>query len=139
MHLRELSDWQRPDFVHRPLSVPTTLQLLEVLPLQADGIVPTKLSEAPDIRTIPYRCLSYTWGYQSVDLPILVDGFVMKVGRNLYDFLRHAAELFAGRALWIDATCTNQQNDIDKGAQVQHMGSGYRDATEVLLWLGDNP
>ena len=39
-------------------------------------------------------------------------------------------------ALWIDARCINQKDDVEKSSQVQMMGSIYRKATKVVVWLG---
>jgi hypothetical protein len=38
--------------------------------------------------------------------------------------------------LWIDALCINQEDDRQRGHQVEMMGSVYLQASEVLIWLG---
>lgn len=39
-------------------------------------------------------------------------------------------------AIWIDAICIEQENDIEKSTQVPHMGSIYSLASQVAVWLG---
>jgi hypothetical protein len=39
-------------------------------------------------------------------------------------------------AFWVDAVCINQADAAEKNAQLAHMGSIYKDAAEVLVWLG---
>jgi hypothetical protein len=41
-----------------------------------------------------------------------------------------------GRVLWIDALCINQDDDAERVHQVGIMGSIYRQARQVLVWLG---
>jgi hypothetical protein len=38
--------------------------------------------------------------------------------------------------LWTDAICINQQDLDERGHQVQLMGSIYRNAHMVIVWLG---
>ena len=41
------------------------------------------------------------------------------------------------RRLWIDAVCINQSDKAEKGCQVPLMARIYTQATEVLIWLGE--
>jgi hypothetical protein len=40
--------------------------------------------------------------------------------------------------LWIDAICINQNNVAEKNIQVQPMVQIYRQASSVLVWLGES-
>ncbi|KAF1993408.1 hypothetical protein P154DRAFT_417563, partial [Amniculicola lignicola CBS 123094] len=40
------------------------------------------------------------------------------------------------RFLWIDALCVSQDDYMEKEKQVNRMGSIYREAKRVLIWLG---
>ena len=40
--------------------------------------------------------------------------------------------------MWVDALCVDQCNDLEKGTQVQRMVEIFKEATEVLLRLGNN-
>lgn len=55
---------------------------------------------------------------------------------NLIVALRHLRYPDRTRALWIDALCINQKDEREKSLQVGMMGSIYRHAGRVLIWLG---
>lgn len=124
------------NFQYNPLSAPGALRLLKVLPGKLDEQIQIHLWEATE--TVPYRCLSYMWGDQAEQLPILVNGSQMSIGRNLYTFLEIARQRFSDETLWIDALCINQSNNTEKSLQVQRMGKIFSEAKEVLVWLGCN-
>lgn len=124
------------EFTHDPLSTPDSLRLLQVSPAQADGSIQIHLVEATN--DTPYICLSYTWGYQFPIFSVRVNGRVMWIRKNLYRFLNRAVQRFPNQYLWIDAICINQGDNEEKSKQVQRMGSIYRTATEVLVWLGSD-
>lgn len=42
------------------------------------------------------------------------------------------------RAIWIDAICINQQDDLEKNHQVAMMSDIYQRALRVLVWLGES-
>jgi hypothetical protein len=110
----------------------------------------------------PFCALSYTWG-ASEDLrdhlddedalaelndqsqyAIVLDGQLFSVRRNLQDFLVEiSGQLedpdFEGYDLyWIDAICINQSDLEERNEQVNKMGEIYREAHDVLVWLGSD-
>ena len=150
-------------FSHDPLDLSSpSIRLLEVLPGRSeDGKIRCKIRHS----TISdkYTCLSYVWG--SVDLStdmrdIEINGLRFKVRENLWSFLELASSKSArsenlrlqktdkyegGRpfcfesatkSMWIDALCIDQGNVVERNAQVQQMGSIYKNAKHVLSWLG---
>ena len=44
---------------------------------------------------------------------------------------------YTSRHVWIDAICINQNDDIERGEQVQLMRKIYAQAEQVLVWLGE--
>ncbi|KAG0649120.1 Heterokaryon incompatibility protein [Hyphodiscus hymeniophilus] len=48
--------------------------------------------------------------------------------------LRHPTE---NRAVWVDALCINQADDVERSMQVPMMGKIYRSASSVIIWLGE--
>jgi hypothetical protein len=40
------------------------------------------------------------------------------------------------RLFWIDQICINQEDETEKGHQVQFMGEIFRRAYNVFAWLG---
>ncbi|KAF1978156.1 HET-domain-containing protein [Bimuria novae-zelandiae CBS 107.79] len=96
----------------------------------------------PPVNPPVYKCLSYTWGDLHLTYYILVNGRVLRVRRNLYEFLEMRSECCdtttAAERLWINALCINQEDIVEKGHQLQRMGIIYQNVAEVLIWLGNN-
>lgn len=85
------------------------------------------------------------------DYVISLNGTRFHVTENLMLALRHIrqnttkdakAKRKQGRGgdgtvtLWIDAVCINQADADERNVQVQKMSHIYRDASEVISWLG---
>jgi hypothetical protein len=75
-----------------------------------------------------YSCLSYMWGESVTEYEVILNGRSFHVRKNLYQFLRMASRhpKHMRSALWIDAMCIDQNNDVEKGHQVKRMGDIYR-------------
>ncbi|KAI0886325.1 HET-domain-containing protein [Annulohypoxylon maeteangense] len=89
--------------------------------------------------SIEYTALSYTWGRAvSVDelYEILIDDQPFFVRRNLYNFLATAAGKETSGLFFVDAICINQLNSAERQHQVQQMTRIYRNANNVISWLG---
>ena len=107
-----------------------------------------------------YQALSYTWGDSndaSTAKNVLVNGAPFKVWPNLHGFLetcsRWSPDAFAKSFhkyidfanspleayLWIDQLCIDQKSIIEKNQQVQMMGQIYKQARQVVVWLGGQP
>ena len=56
--------------------------------------------------------------------------------KNCYEALLKLRHRARKRILWIDAICIDQNNVLERNAQVQKMASIYRSAFEVVGWLG---
>ncbi|KAL8930408.1 MAG: hypothetical protein Q9208_000591 [Pyrenodesmia sp. 3 TL-2023] len=84
-----------------------------------------------------YEALSYTWGDNIDRCMIYVNRLPFPVTRNLDVALRYLREPDKPRVLWIDAVCINQWNLAEKTHQVGMMRSIYRNASRVLIWLGE--
>ncbi|VBB84221.1 Putative heterokaryon incompatibility protein 6 protein similar to HET6 of Neurospora crassa [Podospora comata] len=98
------------------------------------GHVSLDAQPAPD-----YSALSYVWGDANDTQPIIVEGRIFQVTRNLFTALeRLYADGFSGK-IWIDAICINQSDNDEKAVQVQLMSSIYSRAEEVFIWLGPEP
>jgi hypothetical protein len=128
----------KAQYEHGPLDRTTdSFRLIKVLPkLTQDGLLQISLWH-DNVSSVSYRCLSYRWGDQAQRHTVLINGLSFSVGENLYDFLEEAQSWSESlSALWIDSICINQQCVQERGHQVQHMGSIYVNAEEVLIWLG---
>jgi len=83
-----------------------------------------------------YEALSYVWGEPQFSRLIWVNEKVLPVTTNLYTALENLRYPDKPRVLWIDAICINQNDLIERSEQVLLMKEIYRDANQVLIWLG---
>ena len=59
------------------------------------------------------------------------------VTANLHGLLSEVRDRLLERVMWIDAICINQEDDNEKGRQVQSMAKIYAYANRVIVWLGE--
>ena len=85
-----------------------------------------------------FSALSYTWGVSTESNDICINKlYSITVTDNLFRALKHLRWKIKKRTLWIDAICINQCDVEERGRQVSIMGSIYRSASSVLVWLGE--
>lgn len=114
------------------------IRIIHLLPGDFDDtinieLVPVSLSSNP---TPQYDALSYVWGQEQCQNPAFVNGRPITITSNLDIALRYFRETSDEKTLWVDAVCINQQDNVEKGPQVQMMGQIYSKAARVLVWLG---
>ncbi|PQE04120.1 heterokaryon incompatibility het-6 protein [Rutstroemia sp. NJR-2017a BVV2] len=81
----------------------------------------------------PYQALSYSWGSSPKTTPIIVNGRVHHVRRNLFQFL----EVKRGpNPRGIDALCINQEDIEERNRIVKKMKNIYERSQGVIIWLG---
>lgn len=85
---------------------------------------------------IDYEALSYTWGSAIKSRNIEINGSQMSVTESLHQALQHLRHEHEDRILWVDAICINQDDQLERGHQVQQMSSIYENARQVVIWLG---
>lgn len=94
-----------------------------------------------------YEALSYTWGKIVRHLPISVtiagesveDEKALFATPQLIMALKRLRFSSGSRFLWIDQLCIDQENDEEKGPQIQLMADIYKKANRVVMWLGEDP
>ncbi|KAE8454218.1 hypothetical protein EG329_005143 [Mollisiaceae sp. DMI_Dod_QoI] len=86
---------------------------------------------------IPYNALSYTWGSRVKVAQMIVNGSQMNITSNLLAALRHLRFEDEDRILWMNAICINQDDDRERTHQVRQMSSIYKEAEQVVIWLGE--
>ncbi|KAH6638919.1 heterokaryon incompatibility protein-domain-containing protein [Boeremia exigua] len=130
-------------YQHSPLHQHTSIRLLTLLPGPYHSPLRCHITECHDRQTTRYEALSYAWGEPGNDDIILVCNSAnnreccIPIRRNLGDGLRRL-RLTKPRTLWIDALCINQDDLDEKMHQVAHMGRIYREASAVVVWLGED-
>jgi len=130
------------------------IRLVEIFPANSDREdVVCSLTPVSRDHTPPYRALSYCWGPPeqrnkgSIILLEVVNAGDRAMKRRKIELpvtltleaalrrLRHN-DGHTSRLIWVDTICINQNNDKDKGRQVQSMRLIYQKAEEVSIWLG---
>jgi len=94
-----------------------------------------RLSDSPC-----YKALSYCWasedGNDAKHSLLYCDGKLISVTENCEAALRNLRERNE-LVLWIDSTCINQADRTECGHQVGLMRSIYKNASSVLIYLGE--
>lgn len=116
---------------------------------------------APSAERPTYVALSYAWWdpgpilildrssyrttYKDPDPPsfsasdseaLILNGKMFRIRANLHSALCGLHVHLAGRPIWVDAVCINQQDGLEKTAQVARMDQIYKEAEDVFIWLG---
>lgn len=120
-------------YQYSPLG-PREIRLLKLLPSDNEPrciITHHNLDNAP-----LYKALSYVWGDPTPCRALTLNEGPFSIALNLDTALRCLRLTEADSLIWIDAVCINQNDDAEKGSQVQMMDDIYRLATQVLVWLG---
>ncbi|KAI2467589.1 HET-domain-containing protein [Annulohypoxylon bovei var. microspora] len=93
---------------------------------------------------IPYEALSYCWGNNNEQRPILLKGLEPNVpttqthiSRDLFIALKALRNEHTARIFWIDQLCINQSDLEERAEQVALMGDIYANAKRVCVWLGE--
>ncbi|KAI0518025.1 heterokaryon incompatibility protein 6 [Xylaria bambusicola] len=132
-----------PTFKHSPLARPgSQIRLLKVKRgfLRADPVdcelVHFDIDNAPR-----YGALSYCWGPPPDDIKFLCNGSVFYGRPSLERSLKRLRAGFRpGQRedyIWADAICINQQDLVEKDAQIRLMERIYSGAATVYVDLGD--
>ncbi|KAI6082987.1 heterokaryon incompatibility protein-domain-containing protein [Hypoxylon rubiginosum] len=144
----ERDEW----FPHVPLQGARDIRLVRILPKanDLDGFE-LKLSTTHLDDPIPYVALSYTWEAAELDpktgdfaptlkFEVRCHGGYIKVTENLLDFLQRARQTadISETYYWIDQISINQADPVERARQVAMMGSIYKAAGNVHIWLGKN-
>lgn len=117
------------------------IRLVRLLPGSDSDLITCELFRAflyQQDEVIPYEALSYTWGSAEAPKHILVNGKILVVTKNLHQALQQLRDKDQDRILWIDAICINQDNEKERGHQVQQMGEIFKQADRVLFYLGES-
>lgn len=78
-------------FVHTPLESPSRIRLVRFSTGRHDGMLSCEISQhdlndEENLRTRPYRALSYTWGTDTACHDILINGRSSSISQTLHDF-----------------------------------------------------
>jgi hypothetical protein len=124
-------------FMYDRMVVPTEIRLLRLYPNPFNRVVRCRmehhtLDQAPD-----YEAISYNWGDSTKTQKILIDGKWFKVTQNAHDALYNRSFFAMTKRVWIDSACIDQNDATEKTKQVRRMTDIYKEASRVIVFLGD--
>lgn len=124
-------------YTHIPLTLSRSIRLihLEAAAHLTDGLRCTLTEVALDSSPV-YKALSYSWDAQTPSHPIECDGATLLITQNCTAALRRLRSM-GDLTLWIDGICINQTSTAERSAQVALMRDIYKQAAEVVVWLGE--
>lgn len=131
-----------PVFQYSPLDQgPFSTRILRLLPSK-DRAAPIacQLSNYSllDDTAQEYDALSYVWGDKADgQCNISINDQAFSVGKNLHSALLRLRGPNFERTLWVDAVCIDQNNMREKEEQIQNMARIYEQASQVMVWLGE--
>jgi hypothetical protein len=125
----------------------TSIRLLTLLPGSREEQVCCQLRVAVLTELVDdekYEALSYCWGTESASMSIQLSNYDdegeavrFDVRPNLHAALCAFRLEDETRTLWIDAICSNQDDNLEKNTQIPLMRRIYEGAHFTLIWLGE--
>jgi hypothetical protein len=114
------------------------IRLLYLQPRTDGEIISSKLKHARLSDKPKYEALSYMWGPEDVQTEhsVVINNSSVCIRKNLGLALQHLRLKSKTRVLWIDAICINQHEMQERNHQVSQMGSIFKQASRVVVWLG---
>lgn len=101
------------------------IRLLTLCPGAFQQEIQCKLRVVSLNQNLKYVALSYCWGDQNNRDTISVNGQKIAVTMSLATALKYMRRCDQDVILWNDATCINQNDEIEKGSQIMLMGQIY--------------
>lgn len=121
-------------YQYQPLPSSTSIRVLKFEPSNKPDEISCSFVVMDAAAPPQYIALSYVWGDATNKVPIMINGKIVQVTRNLKDALRNFSTTPA--LVWADALCINQQDISERNQQVNMMSKIYRKAANVTVWLG---
>lgn len=145
-----------PAFAYQPLSLGSSIRILEVQPSidpaapliakLVDANIESNFSRYADFDYEPdfeYEAVSYCWGEPLFTEPLMLSTSaspdkqaVKYITTSLRDALVRFQYHGRVRRLWVDAVCIGQGNYAEEAVQIGCMTKIYEQASGVLIWLG---
>lgn len=113
-----------------------TIRLLRIQRGQAFEVVKCRFEEVPITKPGNYEAVSYVWGTDSEERPILIDGRPLAITRSAFDIIRRRRSIMFEEVIWIDQVCITQSDMGEKSSQIVMMKDIYRGAQRVMAFLG---
>jgi hypothetical protein len=131
------------NFKYNPIvSSLSQIRLVYLLPRWTPGDVEDGEQIRCEMKTVSlddcpeYTALSYTWGDPSPTSLLIIGNHIIRTTKSVETALLHLRDERETITLWIDQLCINQDDNVEKGEQVQLMKAIYQKALGVVVWLG---
>jgi hypothetical protein len=85
-----------------------------------------------------YEPVSYVWGDPSRSHEIVCNDKTLSLTASLVRALRRIRRTNQPRRIWVDQLSINQDDLKERSQQVQFMSTIYKNATRVLVYLGED-
>ncbi|KAE9375259.1 HET-domain-containing protein [Stipitochalara longipes BDJ] len=129
--------------IYESLPCDDCIRILEILPGIEDQVQCHLHVALLAQNKFTYEALSYTWelnddknSNETSRPSIYCNGLEISSGKNLHDAIRKIRSPGNSKMIWADAICINQDDQKERSQQVAKMGSIYKNAFRVLIWLG---
>lgn len=132
---------QQPDshYIYEKMITVKKIRLLRLAPSPISRIIRCHMEHHLLDRAPEYEAISYTWGDNSKIQRVLIDGRWLKVTQSAYDALYNRSFHAMTRRVWIDSVCIDQNVLTVKSKQVRLMTKIYKQASRVIVFLGNRP
>lgn len=129
------------EYQYAELATVSTIRLIKLEEKKVNNTI-TCVIKHVEQSTVDYYALSYVWGDPMPSRHIYLGSGsearnLVSLHENLWRFLDHAwnRRMF-DRWFWTDRISLNQEDDNEKAQQIPRMGEIYRNAKQVVAWLG---
>ena len=129
-------------YQYKPLSAPSAIRLIALRQATDHwtSLTCRIIEEQHPSQHPGYTAVSYAWGEHEFgrNLEVRHNGDVsyLRITPVVDALLRYLRKPDKPCYLWIDAICLDQEDELEKALQIPQMGTIYRTATEVAIWLG---
>lgn len=113
------------------------IRVLELAPGEAADGLTGELKVVSLDTNVCYDAISYVWGSNVLPSTIELPSGRLQITMSVDRALRRFRDWTEKRRLWADSICINQTDDDEKSRQVALMGDIYRQASKVLIWVGE--
>lgn len=126
-------------YIYDKILTSTEIRLLYLVPSISSRVICCRMEHHPLDQAPEYEAISYTWGDNSRTQEILIDGCRFKITQNAYDSLYNRSFYARTVRVWIDSICIDQEDPIEKAKLVRLMTKIYKQASQVIVFLGNRP
>ncbi|KAH7354652.1 heterokaryon incompatibility protein-domain-containing protein [Rhexocercosporidium sp. MPI-PUGE-AT-0058] len=125
-------------FAYPRLSEREITRLVILEPGEPHDELRCRLKHIHSLQDHDYEALSYVWGEHSTEhmIQYSTSGTQIPITANLDCALRQLRYADRSRLLWVDAISINQDDLAERSQQVRMMQEIYANATQVVIWLG---